>query len=52
MPLPHFLLLLVIVIGAAGVTIWLASSAGLPLAGMALLAVVAAGLVRLMARVE
>ncbi|TDQ62258.1 hypothetical protein [Phaeovulum veldkampii] len=52
MPLPHFLFLIAAVILAAGLTLWVASQAGVSLALLAVLALVAAGLVRLMARVE
>ncbi|MDP1667812.1 hypothetical protein [Phaeovulum sp.] len=52
MPLPHFLMLLVVVIAAAAATLWVASSAGVPLAALALAAVVGAALIRLLARVE
>jgi len=52
MPLTHFLILICAVILAGGVTLWLAASAGVPLAAVALCAVLAAGFVRLMARVE
>lgn len=52
MPLPHFLILLLVVIAAAGATLWMASSAGVPLAALALAALVGAALMRLLARVE
>jgi hypothetical protein len=52
MPLPHFLLLLVVVVLAAGATLWVASSAGVPFAALALAALVGAALMRLLARVE
>jgi hypothetical protein len=52
MPLPHFLALLVIVILAAALTLWLASAFGVSMAILALLALIGAGIVRLMARVE
>lgn len=52
MPLPHFLVLLLVVIAAAGATLWIASSAGVPLAALALAALFGAALMRLLARVE
>lgn len=47
MPLPHFLILIVAVILAAGLTLWMASAAGLPLAALGLAALVGAALARL-----
>ncbi|MFO1138854.1 MAG: hypothetical protein U1E41_07255 [Paracoccus sp. (in: a-proteobacteria)] len=44
MPLPHFLLLILAVILAAGVTIWAASAVGIPLVALAMLALVGAAL--------
>lgn len=52
MPLPHFLLMLVAVILAGGLSIWAATQAGVPFALIGLGALMAAGLVRLLARVE
>lgn len=52
MPLPHFLFLLLAVIVAGGVTVWLAAQAGVPFGLIGLGALMAAALVRLMARVE
>lgn len=52
MPLPRFLALLALVIVAAGATLWLAAASGIPMAAVALLALIAAGVVRLLARVE
>lgn len=52
MPLPHFLILIAVVVLAAALTLWLAAAKGVPLAALALVALVGAGLVRLMARVE
>lgn len=52
MPLPHFLLMLALVIIAAGVTIWVASSVGVPMAVVAVVVLIGAALVRLLARVE
>jgi len=52
MPLPHFLILIAAVIFAAGVSVWAATMAGVPFALLALGLMVAAGIVRLMARVE
>ena len=42
MPLPHFLLLILAVILAAGLTIWAANAVGIPLAALGLLALVGA----------
>lgn len=50
MPLPQFLALIVLVILAAALTIWAASSAGMPMAALAVSALLAAGLVRLVGR--
>ncbi|SFA44705.1 hypothetical protein SAMN04487972_103253 [Paracoccus halophilus] len=50
MPLPHFLLLILVVILAAGVTIWMANAAGIPLFALGLVALLAAALVHLSAR--
>ncbi|WP_372839928.1 hypothetical protein [Phaeovulum sp.] len=52
MPLPHFLILLALVIAAAAATLWFATSAGVPVAVLALVALVGAALVRLLAPVE
>ena len=52
MPLPRFLVLILAVILAAGGTILCAAHAGVPLAALGLGALVAAGLVRILARVE
>lgn len=52
MPLPQFLLLLGAVLLAAGVTLWALAQAGVPLALVALGLLAAAGLARLVARVE
>ena len=52
MPLPHFLLLLLAVVLAAGVTLWVASVAGLPLAGLGITALVAAAAAHLATRVH
>lgn len=52
MPLPHFLALLLAVIVASGVTIWLAAQAGVSFGLISVGALMAAALVRLMARVE
>ena len=46
MPLPVFLTLILTVIAAAGLTVTLATQAGLPLAMLSLLALAAAGLMR------
>lgn len=50
MPLPHFLMLILAVILAAGVTIWMASAAGIPLFALGLVALLAAAVVHLTAR--
>jgi len=50
MPLPHFLLVLALVILAAALTIWAASSAGVPMAAMGLTALLAAAVVGLVGR--
>lgn len=42
MPLPHFLLLIAMVILAAGLTLWAAFASGVPLAVLALVALGAA----------
>ncbi|SFN15118.1 hypothetical protein SAMN05216224_102668 [Thioclava dalianensis] len=52
MPLPHFLLLIVFVIVMAALTIWIFASSGVPIAMLGLMALVAAGVMRLLARVE
>ncbi len=52
MPLPHFLILLAVVVIAAGATIWLATSSGVSIATLAVMALIGAGVVRLLARVE
>lgn len=52
MPLPHFLVLIFAVIAAAGLTIFLAVQAGLPMAALGLGALIGAGLMRVLARVE
>lgn len=50
MPLPHFLILVLAVILAAGLTIWAASAVGVPLFALGLLALVAAAVAHLTAR--
>ena len=50
MPLPHFLLLVVAVILAAGLSLLLAVAAGVPLPALALGAAIAALVAHLMAR--
>lgn len=52
MPLPHFLILIAAVILAAAVTLWFAATKGVPFAALALAALIGAGVIRLMARVE
>ncbi len=42
MPLPHFLLMLIAAIAAAGLTIWAAFSAGIPAIVLGLIALIAA----------
>lgn len=49
MPLPHFLALILAVIAAAAATIALVHGAGLPMAAVAILALLAAGAIRLFA---
>lgn len=50
MPLPHFLILMLAVILAAGLTLWAASAVGIPLLALALLALAAAGIAHLSTR--
>ena len=50
MPLPHFLILILAVILAGGLTIWLASAAGVPLFVLALLALLGATIAHLTMR--
>ncbi|WP_199259799.1 hypothetical protein [Paracoccus binzhouensis] len=50
MPLPHFLILILAVILAAGLTIWAASAVGIPLVAIGLLALAAAGIAHLTMR--
>lgn len=52
MPLPHFLIMILAVIAAAGLTIFLAVQSGLSLAGLGLATLIGAGLMRMLARVE
>ncbi|WP_181443843.1 hypothetical protein ACTTAK_11185 [Rhodobacter capsulatus] len=52
MPLPHFLMMLLAVIAAAGLTIFLAVQSGLSLAVLGLGVLIGAGLIRMLARVE
>lgn len=52
MPLPHFLALILAVVLAAALSLWFAAKAGVPLALIGLGALLAAGLARLIARVE
>ncbi|KFE36862.1 hypothetical protein [Thioclava atlantica] len=52
MPLPHFLLLILFVIVLAGLTLWAFAVSGVPVAMLALMVLIAAGVMRLMARVE
>ena len=47
MPLPHFLLLILAVILAAGLTIWVASAVGVPLFVLGLLALLGAAVAHL-----
>lgn len=50
MPLPHFLLMIAIVILAAAVTVWATLSAGIPLAALALIALTGAAVLHLSMR--
>ena len=50
MPLPHFLLMLLLVIVAAAMTIWAVSAAGVPMTALALTALLAAAVVGLVGR--
>lgn len=50
MPLPHFLLMLAAVIISAGITLWLASTFGVPLFALGLLALMAAAIAHYAAR--
>ncbi len=52
MPLPHFLLLVCVVIFLAGLTIWAVTASGVSLMALGLMALFGAGIARLMARVE
>lgn len=52
MPLPHFLLMICVILTAAGVTVWAATHVGIPFGFVALVALLAAGVIRLMGRVE
>lgn len=52
MPLPHFLLLILFVTVLAGVTIWAFAASGVPMAMLGLMVLIAAGVARMMARVE
>ena len=51
MTLPQFLLLICAVVLAGGLTMWAATSAGVPLAAIGLSALIGAGVLSLMARV-
>ncbi|MDS9468071.1 hypothetical protein RGQ15_10885 [Paracoccus sp. MBLB3053] len=44
MPLPHFLILILLVILASGLTIWAASSVGVPFFALGLVALLAAAI--------
>lgn len=50
MPLPHFLILIIAVTLAAGLTIWAASAVGIPLFALALIALMAAAIAHLAMR--
>lgn len=50
MPLPHFLLIVATAILLAGLTVWVSVSAGVPLMALALVALIAAGVLRLSMR--
>lgn len=47
MPLPHFLMLILAVVLAGGLTIWVASAVGVPLFVLALVLLMAAGVAHL-----
>lgn len=50
MPLPHFLILILAVILAGGLTIWAASAVGVPPLALGLLALAGAGIAHLTTR--
>lgn len=50
MPLPHFLLMIALVICSAGLTVWAVSAAGLPMAALAVTALLGAAAVGLVGR--
>jgi len=50
MPLPHFLILVLAVILAAGLTIWAASAVGVPMLALGLVALMAAAVAHLAMR--
>ncbi|WP_229583160.1 hypothetical protein [Paracoccus sp. S-4012] len=50
MPLPHFLVMLLLVVTAAGLTLWAVSAAGVPLFALAVTALLAAAAVHLVGR--
>lgn len=50
MPLPHFLLLIAVVILAAAVTLWVSVSAGVPLVALGLIALTGAAVLHLTMR--
>ncbi|WBU51918.1 hypothetical protein [Paracoccus sp. SCSIO 75233] len=50
MPLPHFLLLIAAVIAAAAATLWFSLSNGVPLMVLAMVVLIAAGLVHVTRR--
>ena len=52
MPLPHFLILLLAVILAAGLTIWLVTAIGVPLYVSGLIALSAAAIAHLVIHVD
>lgn len=50
MPLPHFLLMIAVVVMAAALTIWASVSAGVPLIALALIALTGAAVLHLSMR--
>ncbi|MDO5632899.1 MAG: hypothetical protein Q4G22_13840 [Paracoccus sp. (in: a-proteobacteria)] len=50
MPLPHFLLMIAIVILLAAVTLWASVAAGIPLAALAIVALMGAAVLHLSMR--
>ena len=50
MPLPHFLLMIAVVVMAAALTVWASVSAGVPLIALALIALTGAAVLHLSMR--